>query len=159
MMIGDWIGLRLFYSTWWPAASPTLPIDIWPPTGSRWWILGAMSYDQPARDGSTCGLMARSLRKMIQLDFQLAYDVHSGLSSRQDFQRSIDVNWNWLDGNSLLWTNLSAYFYWLGRHPVTVLLRYRTNTEICRWKNLSWWFVIFCNISLFLPPPPFLEQR
>ena len=64
--------------------------------------LGAMNYDQPARDGSTCGLMARSLRKMIQLDFKLAYDVHSGLSSRQDFQRSIDVNWNWLDGNSLL---------------------------------------------------------
>ena len=31
--------------------------------------LGAMSYDQPARDGSTCSLMARSLRKMLQLDF------------------------------------------------------------------------------------------
>lgn len=64
--------------------------------------LGAMSYDQPARDGSTSCLMARSLREMLQLDFQLAYDVHSGLSSREDFQRSIDVNWKWLDGNSLL---------------------------------------------------------
>merc|ERR1712241_1220963 len=64
--------------------------------------LGAMSYDQPARDGSTCGVMARSLRKMLQLEFDLAYDVHSGKSSRKDFQLSIDVNWNWLDGKSLL---------------------------------------------------------
>ena len=64
--------------------------------------MGAMSYDQPARDGSTCGLMADSLRRLLRLDFHLAYDVHSGKSSREDFQKSIDVNWNWLDGKSLL---------------------------------------------------------
>ena len=63
--------------------------------------MGAMSYDQPARDGSSCSVMARSLRKMLQLDFELAYDVHSGRSSRQDFQKTIDANWRWLDGNSL----------------------------------------------------------
>ena len=66
------------------------------------YAMGAMSYDQPARDGSTCGVMARSLRKLLQLDFELAYDVHSGKSSRKDFQLSIDANWNWLDGKSLL---------------------------------------------------------
>ena len=64
--------------------------------------LGAMSYDQPAPDGSTCCLMADSLRKLLRLDFHLAYDVHAGKSSREDFQKSIDVNWNWLDGKSLL---------------------------------------------------------
>ena len=64
--------------------------------------MGAMSYEQPARDGSTCGVMARSLRKMLQLEFELAYDVHSGRSSRQDFQKTIDANWRWLDGDSLI---------------------------------------------------------
>ena len=64
--------------------------------------LGAMSYDQPASDGSSCHLMADSLRRLLRLDFHLAYDGHAGRSSREDFQKSIDVNWNWLDGNSLL---------------------------------------------------------
>ena len=64
--------------------------------------MGAMSYDQPASDGSTSGVMARSLRKMLQLEFEHAYDVHSGRSSRQDFQKTIDANWRWLDGDSLI---------------------------------------------------------
>ena len=64
--------------------------------------LGALSYDQPASDGSSCHLMADSLRRLLRLDFHLAYDGHAGRSSREDFQKSIDVNWNWLDGNSLL---------------------------------------------------------
>ena len=42
------------------------------------------------------------LREMLQLDFSLAIDVHSGLSSRTDFQRTINVHWSWLDGTSLL---------------------------------------------------------
>jgi len=96
-------GLRLFYLlTCCKPQSPngylaTYRFQMMDPYG-----LGAMSYDQPARDGSTCRLMANSLRRLIQLDFHLAYDVHSGKSQREDFQRSIDANWNWLDGNSLL---------------------------------------------------------
>ena len=96
-------GLRLFYFL--TCSKPNSPngylatyrFQMMDPHG-----MGAMSYDQPARDGSTCGVMARSLRKMLQLDFELAYDVHSGKSSRINFQKTIDANWNWLDGNSLL---------------------------------------------------------
>ena len=96
-------GLRLFYFlTCSKPHSPngymaTYRFQMMDPNG-----LGAMSYDQPAKDGSTCDLMAKSLRELLQLDFQLAYDVHSGRSSRKDFQMSIDACWNWLDGNSLL---------------------------------------------------------
>ena len=64
--------------------------------------LGAMNYDQPAADGSSCKLMAESLRRMLQLDFQLAYDVHSGRIEREDFRKTINANWCWLDGESLL---------------------------------------------------------
>ena len=67
------------------------------PTG-----LGAMNYDQPAPDGSSCKLMAQSLRNILRLDFQLAYDVHSGRSEREDFRKTINANWSWLDGESLI---------------------------------------------------------
>ena len=38
---------------------------------------------------------------MLKLDFQLAYDVHSGVSEREDFQQTIDASWRWLDGAPL----------------------------------------------------------
>ena len=65
--------------------------------------MGVMGYDKPARDGSSCKLMASSLRKMLQLDFETVWDVHVGLEmSRETFQKDINASWNWLDGTSLL---------------------------------------------------------
>jgi len=64
--------------------------------------LGAMNYDQPARDGSSCLEMATSLRKLLSLEFSSAAGVHIAPQSREDFRRNIDCNWNWLDGKSLL---------------------------------------------------------
>ena len=96
-------GLRLFYYlTCSKPHSPngylaTYRFQMMDPKG-----LGAMNYQQPAPDGSTCNLMAESLRKLLRLDFHLTYCVHSGKSSRENFRKSIDANWNWLDGKSLL---------------------------------------------------------
>ena len=67
------------------------------PTG-----LGSLNYDLPAPDGSSCSLMAASLREMLQLDFTQAIDVHMGRCSRSDYQRTINAHWSWLDGTSLL---------------------------------------------------------
>ena len=64
--------------------------------------MGAMMYDQPARDGSTCRKMADSLRKMLQLEFDSANGVHIDHQTREDFRKNIDANWNWLDGKSLI---------------------------------------------------------
>lgn len=64
--------------------------------------MGAMMYDKPARDGSTCHIMANSLRRMLRLEFDSAYGVHGDFQTREDFRKNIDVNWNWLDGESLL---------------------------------------------------------
>ena len=63
--------------------------------------LGAMSYNKPANDGSTCKRMAQSLRNMLKLDFETAICVHSGKMSREVFCKDIDANWSWLDGASL----------------------------------------------------------
>ena len=38
----------------------------------------AMSYDLPARDGSSCGLMAESLRYLLRLEFDTVLGVHQG---------------------------------------------------------------------------------
>ena len=64
--------------------------------------LGSLNYDLPAQDGSSCSRMAASLRKFLQFDFDQAIEVHSGVSSRTDFQQTINAHWSWLDGTSLL---------------------------------------------------------
>jgi len=64
--------------------------------------MGAMMYDKPARDGSTCLLMANSLRRMLNLKFDSAYGAHADCQTREDFRKNIDAAWNWLDGESLL---------------------------------------------------------
>jgi len=64
--------------------------------------LGAMNYDQPARDGSSCTEMAASLRALLKMDFHSAAGVHIIQQTGEDFKRNIDCNWNWLDGGSLL---------------------------------------------------------
>jgi hypothetical protein len=64
--------------------------------------LGRMAWEQPAKDGSTCRLMAASLREALQLDFTSAIGVHFDFMDREDFRKTIDANWNWLDGKSLI---------------------------------------------------------
>lgn len=64
--------------------------------------LGRMGWEQPAKDGSTCRLMAASLREALQMDFTSAIGVHFDFMDREDFRKTIDANWNWLDGKSLI---------------------------------------------------------
>jgi len=53
--------------------------------------------------GSSCTKMAESLRKILKLQFTQAADVHSDLLvSAQDFKKTINVAWNWLDERSLI---------------------------------------------------------
>ena len=54
------------------------------------------------RDGSSCNKMADSLRTMLKADFKSAVGVHIHQFSADDFRKSINANWNWLDGKSLL---------------------------------------------------------
>ena len=46
--------------------------------------------------------MAKSLRTMLKADFKLATGVHIGQTKPDDFRKTIDANWNWLDEKSLL---------------------------------------------------------
>ena len=46
--------------------------------------------------------MAESLRTMLRADFKLAAGAHTYQVSADDFRKTIDANWNWLDGKSLL---------------------------------------------------------
>jgi len=64
--------------------------------------LGAMSFVQPATDGSTCAVMANSLRRILKLEFEFALEVHISRQSSEDFRRNVNVNWDWLDGQSLI---------------------------------------------------------
>ena len=61
-----------------------------------------MNWPRPAPDGSSCDKFAWSLRQLLKLDFKQVASVHSSLQSADDFRRSVDVDWNWLDGRSLL---------------------------------------------------------
>ena len=76
---------------------PTYRYQMMDPAG-----MGAMMYDRPARDGSTCKQMADSLRRMLRLEFDSANGVHIDQQTREDFRKNIDANWNWLDGKSLI---------------------------------------------------------
>ena len=63
--------------------------------------LGALTYDQPAKDGSSRKTMAASLRNVLSLQYDTALGVHFEKMTRSEFQNSIDSAWNWLDGKSL----------------------------------------------------------
>ena len=63
---------------------------------------GAMAYNLPEADGSSCTKMAASLRKVLGKEFNFAVGVHLAKMSGDDFRKSIDAAWNWLDGKSLL---------------------------------------------------------
>ena len=51
--------------------------------------LGAMSYDTPASDGSSCRLMADSLRLLLRLEFDAVLDAHAGRMTREAFYSHI----------------------------------------------------------------------
>ena len=63
--------------------------------------LGAMAYDQPGPDGSTCDVMAKSLRELLKLEFESAAGTHINLQTREEFQKNVDAAWSWLDGKPL----------------------------------------------------------
>jgi len=96
--------LRLF--KWGLASSPTSPNDALPPY--RFWmmdptnVMSSFMLMKPKKDGSSCKDMANSLRTMLRDDFDQAYGVHCKLMDGDTFRKSIDFNWNWLDGESLL---------------------------------------------------------
>ena len=56
----------------------------------------------PAEDGSSARTMAASLRSALATDFDTATGVHFSGMEADKFRRSVDANWNWLDGKSLL---------------------------------------------------------
>ena len=60
------------------------------------------SYPNPAPDGSSCIELATFLRQILKLDYKQVASVHSYLQTSDNFKKSIDVDWNWLDGRSLL---------------------------------------------------------
>ena len=64
--------------------------------------MGAMSYDTPASDGSSCRLMADSLRLLLRLEFDAVLEAHAGRMTREAFRADVDTNWSWLDGNPLI---------------------------------------------------------
>jgi len=67
--------------------------------------LSNMMYETAAKDGSTCSIMAESLREVLNMEFESVEGVHCNSLSREEFRNSIDANWNWLDGSSLLDTH------------------------------------------------------
>ena len=74
----------------------------------RFWLmdpnnLACMTYDfMQAIDGESCKVMAESLRKIMQLDFQLVAGAHLHGMSGEDWRKTMELTWNWLDGESLL---------------------------------------------------------
>ena len=65
--------------------------------------MGSTMWEMPARDGSSLRQMAESLRKMLGMEFETAYDVHcAARMEREEFRRDIEANWGWLDGGALM---------------------------------------------------------
>lgn len=64
--------------------------------------MGRMMYEQPAKDGSSCTAMAAALRAALSLEWDFAMGVHFKRMDREDYRKTVDANWNWLDGKSLL---------------------------------------------------------
>jgi hypothetical protein len=46
--------------------------------------------------------MARSLRLALAQDFDKAVGVHISVMDRKSFRDSVQMNWGWLDGLTLL---------------------------------------------------------
>ena len=63
---------------------------------------GPMNYSPPNPDGSDLTKMATSLRNVLAKPFSTAVGVHINKMSGDDFRKSMDAAWNWLDGKPLL---------------------------------------------------------
>lgn len=87
------------------ASAPTSPNDALPPY--RFWFMDPANpivptlMSAPKKDGSSCTDMANSLRRVIEADFDQALGVHFTQMTGEEFRRSIDHNWGWLDGKPL----------------------------------------------------------
>jgi hypothetical protein len=56
----------------------------------------------PAKDGSSPGRMAASLRRFLAADFDTAISAHASYPvPAASFRASIDKAWRWLDGKPL----------------------------------------------------------
>ena len=93
---------RLFYFSM--IAKPNSPNGFLP--NYRFWMmdpmsLGALGYQSPKADGSSCREMANSLRQVLSQPFKTAAGVHFKTMDRDSFQKSVDCAWNWLDGKPL----------------------------------------------------------
>ena len=64
--------------------------------------MGAMGYEVPKVDGSSCKDMANSLRQVLSQPFEMVLGVHFKKMDRDSYRKSVDCCWNWLDGKSLM---------------------------------------------------------
>lgn len=103
----DGMNGRLFYYVYFaPNVAPNKYIPVY-----RFMGLDASSpfsklmIDEPKADGSSCAEMANSLRKILQLDFDMVLSAHSchekGIDG-EEFRKTLDVSWGWLDGGRSL---------------------------------------------------------
>mmetsp|Transcript_3899 Transcript_3899/g.7648 ORF Transcript_3899/g.7648 Transcript_3899/m.7648 type:complete len:442 (+) Transcript_3899:100-1425(+) len=98
---------RLFYYTFVaPGASlngyqPTFRCMAMDPSST----FSKLMLDEPKADGSSCREMAMSLRKVLALPFDFVDMAHSSLDGSlpaDEFRRSMDASWKWLDGDKLV---------------------------------------------------------
>jgi hypothetical protein len=71
----------------------------------RFWLmdpngLGAMLYEPP--NATSRERMASSLRKVLAQQYDSVIGVHFHNMTREDFNKSVNLNWNWLDGKPLI---------------------------------------------------------
>ena len=59
-------------------------------------------WNLPPTDCTHYTRMAESLRKVNSLEFHTAVGVHHNPMKAEDFKKSIDASWNWLDGKPLM---------------------------------------------------------
>ena len=64
--------------------------------------MSKMNWPRPADDGSSCKDMANSLRDILKMDYKNVITIHYGLMPSSDFKLTINEDWKWLDGSSLL---------------------------------------------------------
>lgn len=90
------------------ATKPTSPNGYLPIY--RFWMMdptnpmGILNATPPAKDNSSCAVMAKSLRAILAEEIEHGLGVHTGPITGKVFKESVDANWNWLDGQSLLQT-------------------------------------------------------
>ena len=77
---------------------------------SRFWMMDPNSlgllFSWKLATPSDQAEMAESLRRVNRMEFKRGVGVHSSTMSADDFRKSVDACWNWLDGRPLIWTIL-----------------------------------------------------